>query len=235
MVNPLGSSSCSSSGSIELIISSCPAISHIKLKAKGPLRTYGMSSNRIWALGHNLRDWGPYSWQALVAWSSKWKNLIGLSTSGDCARTLTSNIPLHLISGLSSKHFRPLGPGPSSGSGLTIAILSRRSRSLLFSSSLRQFEIFLLSKIRAAVRGTLFWKNDRSRTRMARLTGGRNMSSAKGGASLVCYALSTSAQDSQMGTYIHLDSTNRTEYSHVPPLLGLSATGHRQYKRALNL
>lgn len=140
MVNSLKSSSCSSSGSIELIISSCSAISHIKLKAKGPLRTYGLFSNCIWALGHNLRDWGPYLWQALVAWSFKWKNLIGLSTFEDCARTLTFNIPLHLISDLSSKHFRSLSPEPSSGSGLTIAILSRHSRSLLFSSSLQQFE-----------------------------------------------------------------------------------------------
>lgn len=114
------------------------------------------------------------------------------------------DIPLRLISGLSSKHFRPFDPDPSSGSGLMVCIRSRRRKSLLFSRSFRQLEIVVLFKTRAAVRGTLFWKNDRSRTRIARLTGGRNMSSAEGVVSLICYAVSQSKEYVPIATHIHL-------------------------------
>lgn len=45
------------------------------------------------------------------------------------------------------------------------------------------------------------------------------MASAKGGASLVCYALSTSVQHNPMGTHIHLDSTGRRLFHILPPVL----------------
>lgn len=51
-------------------------------------------------------------------------------------------------------------------------------------NSLRTFEISLVLNTRAAARGTVFRKNDRSSVRIARLTGGRNISDAPGMTSL---------------------------------------------------
>lgn len=60
-----------------------------------------------------------------------------------------------------------------------IVQLSKRgmsSASLLDSSLLRTEDMFLFSSTVAADRGTVFLKNERSRTRIARFTGGRNIS-----------------------------------------------------------
>lgn len=51
----------------------------------------------------------------------------------------------------------------------------RFSRSRLFCNSPRTLEISEFLKIVAADRGTVFLKNERSRTRIARFTGGRNI------------------------------------------------------------
>jgi hypothetical protein len=63
-------------------------------------------------------------------------------------------------------------------------ILGRNNRSSLLVSAVRTREMFVVSKTVAAEMGNFLLKNDRSRTRIARLIGGRNMadmSLAEGG------------------------------------------------------
>jgi hypothetical protein len=86
-------------------------------------------------------------------------------------------VPLGTISGRSSRHFPPFCARDSSGSGRMGARRFLRA-SWLRSSSLRQREMSLVLKMRAAAVGTVFWKKARSSTFMARLTGGANMSGA---------------------------------------------------------
>lgn len=64
-----------------------------------------------------------------------------------------------------------------SGSALTGSIRLVGSVSLLAVNSLRQREMSLGLKMRAAEVGMVFWKKLRSSTCMARFTGGANMSS----------------------------------------------------------
>ena len=63
---------------------------------------------------------------------------------------------------------------------------SCRSRSSLFSRSLRLGEMCWLLNILAALIGTVFWKKARSSVRIARFTGGRSIESKFGGLD-ICY------------------------------------------------
>lgn len=69
-------------------------------------------------------------------------------------------------------------------------MLVNRSRcrvSLERARSVLHFEMVLLSRMRAADVGIFLWKKERSRTRIARLTGGLNISSAIGNMLVICF------------------------------------------------
>lgn len=98
-------------------------------------------------------------------------------------------VPSYLISSLNTRHFflldscgvnsniRPSLPTTNFSAMGTVhsSNRGRLSASLLDDNVLRTAEMFLFSSTVAAERGTVFLKNERSRTRIVRLTGGRNM------------------------------------------------------------
>ena len=88
--------------------------------------------------------------------------------------TSNKDRPLCLISSRSKRHFLT-----TSSLSLTSRIelsFGITSKSLLLTSSWRVFEISEFLNTVAAEMGNVLRKNDRSRTRIARLTGGRNIS-----------------------------------------------------------
>ena len=85
---------------------------------------------------------------------------------------IPARIPSCLTSSLSKI---PLLTSPSSLISRIEFSLGNANISLLFSNSLRTFDISEALYIAAAESGIFFWKNERSKTRMARFMGGRNI------------------------------------------------------------
>ena len=95
-----------------------------------------------------------------------------------CARRNPNDLPSAFTLSFSNKAFRT---EPScSVTSRTEFTRGRTSRSDL-DSCFRTFEMSLGLKMRAAERGTVFRKKDRSSVRIARFTGGRNMVSRDSG------------------------------------------------------
>lgn len=151
-------------------------------QSAGHSATHHMSSSRSQGASGKAQCWQFLCYGAQPAWRTRSTGLSAPVSVRSAWPWACSDLPSGFMSGLRSTHFRPLAASSGSGSGWTDCRRRAASTSLLFSRAFRTSEMSLLLATRAAEMGKVFWKKERSSTRIARLTGGRNMASSDMGA-----------------------------------------------------